>query len=136
MKYKPDILQIPYNIIDDRVKKEDLILLNKKNIKVQARSIFLQGLLLLKYNLLPIKFKKYEKFWKEFDQQFSFKQNLKENFLISYAFKNKYISNVILGYTNIQQLKKLLTLKQNNTINFPMLNKKEKFFLTNPVEWL
>ena len=136
LRYKPDILQIPYNVIDDRVSKEDLILLQKKKINIQARSIFLQGLLLLKYNSLPKKFKKYKKFWKKFDKQFSFKLNLKENFLISYAFKNKYINNVILGYTNTQQLKKLLTLKHNNTIYFPMMNKKDKLFLTNPAKWL
>lgn len=136
LRYKPDILQIPYNIIDDRVSKEDLILLRKKKINIQARSIFLQGLLLLKYNSLPKKFKKYEKFWKKFDKQFSFRLNLKEKFLISYPFKNKYINNVILGNTNIQQLKKLLTLRQNNAIYFPMMNKKDKLFLTNPVKWL
>ena len=48
-KFKPDVLQCPFNVIDRRLNNKNIINLLKKNeIKIHARSIFLQGLLLIK----------------------------------------------------------------------------------------
>ena len=48
-KFKPDILQIPLNLFNqDFVYDKYFQKLNKKNLEIHARSIFLQGLLLKK----------------------------------------------------------------------------------------
>jgi Predicted oxidoreductases (related to aryl-alcohol dehydrogenases) len=45
--FKIDILQIPFSIFDQRfLDKEFIYLITKKNIKIHARSIFLQGMLI------------------------------------------------------------------------------------------
>jgi len=49
-----DYIQIPYNIFDQRLDKTDFFALTKKNnIKVFARSAFLQGLLLMDADKIP-----------------------------------------------------------------------------------
>ena len=43
--FKPDIVQIPINILDKKFYTNDIIKnLKKNNIKIQARSIFFQGI--------------------------------------------------------------------------------------------
>ena len=135
-KYKPDILQIPFNVVDDRINLKDFNLLKKKKILVQARSIFLQGLLLVRYKRLPKKFKRFTHYWKNFDKKFSYNQIKKETYLISYAFSNNYINNVILGHMTLKQIDKLSNLKKKQIIKFPLMKKSEKIFLTNPAKWL
>ena len=45
-KFDADIIQFPFNIFDQRLNNNSLIKKIKKKIKIQIRSIFLQGLLL------------------------------------------------------------------------------------------
>jgi aryl-alcohol dehydrogenase-like predicted oxidoreductase len=45
-KFKIDVIQAPVNIIDRRFVEEDFVgILSERNVKLQARSVFLQGLL-------------------------------------------------------------------------------------------
>ena len=49
--WKPDLIQIPYNILDRGLNDRSIIRIIKKNkIEIHARSIFLQGLLTKKTN--------------------------------------------------------------------------------------
>ena len=49
---KPDLIQIPLNILDKRFLNKKIIkTLKRKNIKIQIRSVFLQGLFFKKKNL-------------------------------------------------------------------------------------
>ena len=51
-----DIVQIPLNLCDRRfIRKKNMNFFKKKNIRVQARSIFLQGLLLQNFNKIKSK---------------------------------------------------------------------------------
>ena len=57
--WKPDIVQLPFNIIDQRfLLSKWLENLKKNKVKIFARSCFLQGLLISDYRLIH-KFKKY-----------------------------------------------------------------------------
>ena len=49
-KFKPNILQCPYNVIDRRLEEKKVLQFLKVNkIEIHVRSIFLQGLLILRY---------------------------------------------------------------------------------------
>ena len=51
--YDLDIIQTPFNLIDRNIEKLGYFSkLKKRNIEVHVRSIFLQGLLLMKYEKL------------------------------------------------------------------------------------
>jgi aryl-alcohol dehydrogenase-like predicted oxidoreductase len=52
--FLPDIIQVPLNILDQRlIKSGSLYELKKRGIEVHSRSLFLQGILLENSNLLP-----------------------------------------------------------------------------------
>ena len=64
-KFKFDLVQAPLNILDRRLIQSGwLKKLKKKKIQVYVRSIFLQGVLLLKHDKLPKKLKQFKKNWK------------------------------------------------------------------------
>ena len=63
--YRPDLIQCPYNIIDRRIENPKIMdLLEKRKIKIQARSIFFQGILLRTKNKLPKFLKNGKSFFK------------------------------------------------------------------------
>ena len=58
-KFEFNLVQVPFNILDQRLIKTGwLQKLKKRKIEVHARSVFLQGVLLLGYSKLPKKLKK------------------------------------------------------------------------------
>jgi len=65
--YNFQIIQFPFNIFDRRILNSGwLNKLSKKKIELHARSIFLQGLLLYQSNKIPKKFKKWKKYFFNF----------------------------------------------------------------------
>jgi D-threo-aldose 1-dehydrogenase len=53
-RYRPDIMQVPFSILDQRLKQHgELASLKELGIEIHARSIFLQGLLLMDPGKLP-----------------------------------------------------------------------------------
>ena len=116
-KFRPDIVQFPVSIIDRRFLNKKLILkLKKMNIKIQARSIFLQGLLLKNPN--KIKSLKYnKKLYEMITSLFNWCKNknldLKEACLI-FIKNQKNIEFLTIGIESLIQLKQNITILQND----------------------
>ena len=105
----PDIVQAPYNILDRRLASSGwLDRLFHVNTEIHVRSVFLQGLLLIKKNERPNKFDRWSNVFEKFDLW------LKENNLsalqasISFAMKDPRITKVILGVDNLLQLEEIM----------------------------
>ena len=135
-KYQFDLIQAPLNILDQRLIETGwLKKLKERKIEVHARSIFLQGMLLMKHNQLPKKLKKLRKNWKDLGYW------LKENKLsslqacLSFVFKESELDGIVVGYNSANQLKQILELKQmkSNFVlpNLDIRNKK----LVDPRKW-
>ena len=131
--WKPDIIQIPYNIFDRRIEEKNILFfLKKRGIEIHARSVFLQGLLANKRR--PKKFNKWSKY---FDKWFDWCENNSiEPFKAAYLFANanKKIDKIIVGFENISQLKKLVNIKNDKKIKFPKINISDRTLL-NPFNW-
>ena len=128
----PDIIQVPYNILDRRLNNNSIMKIIKKNkIEIHIRSIFLQGLLTKKNN--QKKFKK----WKLLFNKWFFwcKKNDVEPFQAAYLFvkNNINIHKIIIGAENIKQIQKIINIKKKIK-KFPNLNCKDKMLL-NPSNW-
>jgi D-threo-aldose 1-dehydrogenase len=55
-RYRPDLMQIPFSILDQRLKQSgELASLKELGVEIHVRSIFLQGLLLMDPKKLPAK---------------------------------------------------------------------------------
>lgn len=135
--FKFDVIQIPFNIFDTRLIKSGFLRgLKKKGIEIHARSIFLQGLLLMKKNILPLKFLKWHNLWNEWFGWFKKNPNVSQiELCLSFALSIQEIDTVIIGVNNAQQLKQLNKITKNPfKDNFPQFNINDKNLL-NPTHW-
>jgi len=135
-KFKFDLIQAPFNVLDQRLVEEGwLKKLKKRKIDVHVRSIFLQGILLLKYKQLPKKLKKLSK-------KFMLWENwLKKNkfnplqVCVEFVLKQHQLDGVVIGFNNNNQLNQILKLKKKrNNYLLPNLAIKDKK-LIDPRKW-
>jgi len=135
-KFKFDLIQVPLNILDQRLVKEGwLKKLKRRKIKVHVRSIFLQGILLLRHNQLPKKLKKLSKNW------LIWQNWLKKNKLnslqtcLSFVLNQSKLDGVVVGCDSKNQLNQILKTKQTKSnFTIPNLNIKNRK-LIDPREW-
>jgi aryl-alcohol dehydrogenase-like predicted oxidoreductase len=136
-KFKFDLIQVPLNILDQRlVKTKWLKKLKEKNIKVHVRSIFLQGILLMNHNRLPKELKKLSKNWMIWENW------LKENELnplqacLSFVLSYRTLDGIVVGSNSANQLDQILKLKRiKSNFLLPNLNIKNQK-LIDPREWI
>jgi uncharacterized protein len=138
-----DIIQIPYNLLDNSNKRMDLIKKAKsKNKKIHVRSVFLQGLFFIQQNSLPTKLKPLEKYINQINLIVE-KYNISKNELaLLYVINNEYIDGVIIGVDNINQLKDNIKIaNQKNSIFYQDIFNEidniivEEEELLNPTNW-
>ncbi len=109
--YKFDIVQVPFNIFDNRIYDDGIVSeLKKKNIKIHCRSIFLQGLLLIKYDKIP---KHLQNFFLSFFLHTKDKIENKINFCLKHVLFHKEIDKFIVGIDNINQLIQICNIIKN-----------------------
>ena len=110
----PDILQIPYNIVDKRFEKS-IISLHKEGVEIHSRSTFLQGLFFMKTAKLSCHFEKIKPFVEMLQSHYKKKEVL-ANFLLTNVLEKSFIDKVIIGVNNSEQLiSNLNYIKDTNT---------------------
>ncbi len=132
-----DIIQLPINILDQKLLMTEKIgQLKKRNIEIHARSIFLQGLLLMDPDKINSFFDPIRKKLKEFHLTLK-KQNISPLQASIHFVKNiNEIDKIIIGVNNHNQLLENINaynskINKVDFCNFSNIN--EKF--TNPKNW-
>jgi len=104
-----DLVQLPFNILDRRmVDSGMLVKLQEKDIEVHARSIFLQGLLLMSEQNRPEKFNRWSGLWRIWHEWLNDNQLTALEATIRYAVSMPEISKVLVGVDNVDQLKEIV----------------------------
>jgi aryl-alcohol dehydrogenase-like predicted oxidoreductase len=136
-KFEFDLIQAPLNIFDQRLVKTGwLKRLKKKKIKIHIRSIFLQGILLLKHNQLPKKLKQLNKSWIIWENWLKKNKFSPLQACLSFAFNQTQLDGIIVGCDNRNQLNQILKIKKiKNNFLTPNLNIKNRR-LIDPREWI
>lgn len=133
-KIKPEIVQIPLNVFDQRIIESKWIKIFKKNkVEIHVRSIFLQGLLLKKKFEFKGKLKKFNKY---FSNWFSFlKKNKISNLnaCLNFIESQKFISKFIFGINNFKQFNEIINYNRKK-LNFNELRSKNQN-LIDPRKW-
>jgi hypothetical protein len=134
--FKFDIVQVPFNILDRKLYTSGwLDKLKKRNIEIHCRSIFLQGLLLIKRNQRPKKFDKFVDIWNLWHDWLEKKKIKPIEATLSYVLSFKKIDKIIVGVDNDKQLeniiKSLKILSSQPPDNLATNNKN----LINPSMW-
>jgi aryl-alcohol dehydrogenase-like predicted oxidoreductase len=135
-EYELDLIQLPFNIIDRRLIETGwLSKLNGKGVEVHARSVFLQGLLLMPHKLRPDKFKQWNHLWGKWNNW------LLENNLtpleasIRYVLSIPEISKVVIGVDSTSQLKEIISAANGTLPEIPSDIFSDDVNLLNPANW-
>jgi aryl-alcohol dehydrogenase-like predicted oxidoreductase len=128
-----DYIQVPINLVNISTYNKTKKIINKKNIEIHARSIFLQGLLLKKSSDLPIKLKSLKIYWKKIDRYLQLNNIDKYSACINFIMNLK-VDKLIVGFDNEDQLKELLNVKKTKK-NIPYFNIPKKKII-DPIHWL
>lgn len=100
----PDIIQIPYNLLDRRF-SQSIEKLKLLGTEIHVRSIFLQGLYLVDINNLPTQLNHIAPELKKL-HNFARDQNINMlDLALNFAIENPFIDKVIVGVDNEMQLK-------------------------------
>ncbi len=100
-----DMIQIPYNVLDQRLDETDFFELAKKNhVKVFARSAFLQGLLLMEPEHLPPHLQKAVPYIEKFRQIVAKNHYTPEEGAMLFSYCHPEIDYVVFGVDTEAQL--------------------------------
>ena len=104
-----DLIQVPFNIFDRRLIDSGMLsILKNKGIEVHARSVFLQGLLLMSEQNRPDKFNRWSGLWKIWHEWLNDNQITALEATIRYAISMSEISKVLVGVDTKDQLKEIV----------------------------
>ncbi len=136
--WKPDIVQVPFNIFDQRlVKSGYLDLLKKLKIEIHVRSCFLQGLL-VNYDRNKKKFKKFQK-WSDLLESWSgwCRNNNISKFEACLQFIKNYkkIDYLVVGFDNLKQLKEIIYTLDKKEIKITNKFYSSDLKLIDPRKW-
>lgn len=131
-----DLVQTSFNVLDQRLKKNGwLKKIKQLDIELHIRSVFLQGLLLMKKEDRPSLFVKWNNFWKKWDEFIKKKNKNSYEICLNFALSHPEIDRVIIGVDNLLQIKDLIKLAK--PINFGITEdfSCEDLDLINPQSW-
>ena len=122
--FKPDIIQCPINIFDNRLTKNNFLKrVSDKSIEIHARSIFLQGLLLQDGNKIPEEFSKFEKLFKKWENWLKLNNLNSLEACIMYTNFISEVTKIVVGINSAVQLKEIIKYKNKNIpVNFGLFN--------------
>jgi aryl-alcohol dehydrogenase-like predicted oxidoreductase len=135
-RYQLDIVQAPFNIMDRRLIDSGwLARLTRQNTELHVRSVFLQGLLLLKTNARPAKFNRWQTLWKRWDTWLS-EHNLRPlEVCLAYVLSFPEIGRVIVGVDSSKQLIEILCASTAVSSEWPHDLWTDDIDLLNPSLW-
>lgn len=135
-KFKFDIISVPCNIFDRRfIESEVIKKLKGSNVKIYARSIFLQGLLLLNVNKIPANFLKWKNEFLRFNNLSNRKKISKVEICTKFVLENDLIDKIIIGCDSFNQFKNIVDINYNKKLNLKFKFKTNNEKLINPSLW-
>ncbi|TGM82638.1 aldo/keto reductase [Leptospira levettii] len=113
-------IQCPINVFDRSLESSGWMdSLHKKGIEIQARSIFLQGILLMKKETRPKYFSKWSGLFEKWDKAIERNQISPTLFCILFIKSLEKVSNVVFGVESKNQLSEIIShFKESRTLQF------------------
>ncbi len=111
---KIDIIQLPYNLLDNDFQRGVLLKIAKEKGKIiQVRSVFLQGLFFMESKQVPEKLAKLKPWLAKIEKLAELINTSKESLCFLYPNAQTYIDEIILGVDSKEQL-----LRNIESLNF------------------
>jgi aryl-alcohol dehydrogenase-like predicted oxidoreductase len=133
--WKPDLIQVPFNPLDNRILDSGWVDVFKKfKVKIFARSVFLQGLLINEDNSFIVN-KNYLILLNKF-KNWCYKNNISLlQACIHFVKQFKKIDYLVVGFNNYNQLKEIIDVFKKKQIIIPRNFSTNKKNLIDPRKW-
>jgi aryl-alcohol dehydrogenase-like predicted oxidoreductase len=110
--FRPDIVQLPYNIVDRRMERSGwLRKLKEMDVEIHARSAFLQGLLIMPALSRPTRFAQWQPLWQRYGQWLEEVALTPVQACLGFAIANPLLDRVVMGLVSAAQLEELLAVE-------------------------
>ena len=132
-----DIIQLPINLIDRKfIKKRTINFFKKNKIKIQARSIFLQGLLLDNVNNLKSNKFKNSLTLVKFNEWVKKNKTTSLKACVAFIKNLNYLDSFVIGVENCSQVREIIyLLKSKKKYNYPKNIYTSDKKITDPRTW-
>lgn len=118
-KIQIDLVQAPLNVVDRRLQSSGwLDRLKNDGVEVHTRSVFLQGLLLMKRSEIPLKFAPWSKLWDEWHGKLKIFGVSSLEACLAYPLSLEQVDRVVIGVNNKTQLIEILQAAENANEGF------------------
>lgn len=135
-QFPMDIVQAPLNVMDRRLIDSGwLPRLAEKGTELHVRSVFLQGLLLMKAEERPDRFARWQALWERWDAWLEEHRMRPLEACLAYALSFPQIARVIVGVDSAEQLSQILVASKTKPLELgPELGTRDTDLL-NPSQW-
>ena len=131
-----DLVQLPFNILDNRLVDSGVLsVLDKRNVEIHARSVFLQGLLLMTEQNRPKQFDRWECIWKLWHEWLTDNKLTALEATIRHVISVPEISKALVGVESKDQLRDIIKVTDGNLPSIPEGILTNDPDLINPVNW-
>ena len=112
-RFRPDIIQLPASILDQRLYRSGALdAMSSAGIKLIARSIFLQGLLLMDPNAIPDSLSQARPYIERLRDQAAAHGLSRLELIIQYMLGLSQIDHFVIGVTNVPELTAIIAASQ------------------------
>lgn len=133
--YRFDLVQAPFNVLDRRLKTSNwLTKLKQAGTEVHARSVFLQGLMLMNATNRPARFQKWQPLWDRWHEWLIERELSPLQACLGFVLAHAEIDRVLVGVDTLAQLQEVLSTVKVSP-NPPVELNCEDADLINPSRW-
>jgi aryl-alcohol dehydrogenase-like predicted oxidoreductase len=134
--YDVDIVQLPYNILDQRFEESGWIdELSSRGIEIHIRSVFLQGLLLMSPHKQPSWLSGHDQALIEWNDYLQEIQGDPVEVCLKHVLKNKAISGIVVGVDSAEQIARLVKICDGKDTQVTFKPSEVDKFLVDPRLW-
>lgn len=135
-RYPVDLVQAPFNVFDRRFRASGwLARLRASDVEIHARSIFLQGLLLMDPDSRPSQFQTWAAQWQMWDRWLTERQLTPLQACVGFAMAQPEFDRIIVGVDSMEQLQEILAAAEIGPVTPPASLVVEDENLVNPSRW-
>lgn len=131
-----DAIQAPLNLIDCRIAEGEVLKqLKLEKCEIYARSVFLQGLLLMPLELIPKKFQQWMPLFEVWHKWLAEQKLTPIEVCLQYSLSLSDIDYIVIGADSLSQLKEIIkSSSSDHVLNFPNISSRNEN-LINPSFW-
>lgn len=131
-----NVIQAPMNIFDRRMENTGMLKqLKKAGVAIHIRSAFLQGLLLMSNDKIPVYFAPWAPLIKQYHQWLNQQGISPLQACLSYLNQHSDIDKIVVGVDDIWQLKQIIAAINTPSIGIPDFLQSVDEGLINPSRW-